>query len=339
VHKQFSQKIMTNNSNPSTKAMPPNVVFIAGNGVVGHRVAERLLKAGYGPIRVGVEDSAKATDLKKHGAQVAMFSFEDESTYPAAIAGAKYVLFNVDPLLHTGLSEHFKAFYNACRAGHVEHIVKISFFQALTATRARLVKGFGVSLPKENPFQHVPLMMEHGNCDEIVMKGSIPYTILSTTHKMSDPLTFQAENLKNHGKLCGASDGKVVNYVSPNDIAACAVRVLTDPKHHHRVAYSLTGPSTMKDRDMATILSKHLDKKVNFVEMSPSDFIDEEKKVEHDPDWLLRELVKLEQLKASGIEQTFASKDFEKICGRAPESFEDYLSCKTEMTSYELAAF
>lgn len=324
------------------------VIFIAGNGVVGHRVADRLLKAGYGPVRVGCPDPSSSDpdieDLKNHGASMVKFVFEDESTYESALEGVKIVFFNIDPLLHVGLTERFTKFFNVCKAIRIHHIVKVSFFHALTETRARLMKNFHISLPSENPFQHVPMMLEHGNCDELIMKGGnwIPYTILFATHKMSDPLTLQTHNLtkaKDEAILCGASRGNCVNYVSPNDIAAAAVRVLSDPKAHQRIGYSLTGPQTIPDSHVATILGQALHKKVSYVEMMPQEFVEEERKVEHDPEWLLDELVHLEQLKASGIEYSFHSKDFEKLCGRPTETFEVYLSSKDDMTRTELAAF
>lgn len=331
------------------KHQEQDAIFIAGNGVVGHRVADRLLKAGYGPIRVGVPDPTSGTstidDLKKHGAEMVKFVFEDESTYEAALDGAKIVFFNIDPLLHVGLTERFTKFFTLCKTKRIHHIVKVSFFHALTATRARHMMNFHISMPSENPFQHVPMMVEHGNCDELIMKGGnfIPYTILFTTHKMSDPLTLQTHNLKkgnDTARLCGASQGHGVNYVSPNDIAAAAVRVLTNPTAHQRVGYSLTGPHTIPDHHVAAMLGQALQRRVSYVELDPEDFVKEERKVEHDPVWLLDELVHLEQLKATGIEETdFHSNDFEKLCGRPAETFETYLSSKNDMTPTELAAF
>eukprot|EP00586_Coscinodiscus_wailesii_P014896 CAMPEP_0172500506 /NCGR_PEP_ID=MMETSP1066-20121228/139313_1 /TAXON_ID=671091 /ORGANISM="Coscinodiscus wailesii, Strain CCMP2513" /LENGTH=57 /DNA_ID=CAMNT_0013274777 /DNA_START=1 /DNA_END=170 /DNA_ORIENTATION=- len=53
-----------------------------------------------------------------------------------------------------------------------------------------------------------------------------------------------------------------VNYVSPNDVADVATRVLLDPKPHHKKKYALTGPEIVMDRDIAELLGKFLSKPV-----------------------------------------------------------------------------
>jgi len=46
-----------------------------------------------------------------------------------------------------------------------------------------------------------------------------------------------------------------VNYVSPNDVAEVAVRVLMAPREHYNKEYTLTG-ETIKDQQVADLLSK-----------------------------------------------------------------------------------
>jgi uncharacterized protein YbjT (DUF2867 family) len=314
-----------------------DTIFITANGVIGHRVAVRLLKAGY-KVRVGVPDPNTANDLKTLGAEVIPFKWEEETNYKEALLSVKTVFFVIDPLLHEGWADHFPKFFEACKASPtVNHIVKVSFYHALTATRARVIKGFSVAFWEDNPFQHIPFIQEHGSCDESIIKcQSLDYTLLFVTHKMSDPITTQKKNLKN-GALYGASAGKEVAYVSPNDIAAAAVKILTDPKSHRRVGYTLTGATALKDSDVAKILGHSLAKQVNYVDMSPEDFEAREKKM--DPSWIVEDLVPIEKMKRTGIEAGFMSKDFEKICGRKPETYETYLSMKDDMTTAEREAF
>lgn len=314
-------------------------IFLTSTDVVGYRVATRLLKAGYPKVRVGIAkgetESQVAQDLKRQCVSQVTFSWEDESTYSTALQGVKTV-FCVVPH-HKGWEKHFPVFFDTCRRSGVEHFVKLSFYHALTSTRAHVMRGFSVALPENNPFQRVRLIKRHGDCDEKVVKShAMDYTILSATHLMSDPAVYQRRNiLSDQPRFYGASDGKDVNYVSPNDVAAAAVRVLVNPKEHRRVGYTLTGPTSITENQVAELLSNDLKKSVAYVDLTPADFKAEENK-EGDPSWLVDDLVQLETLKATGMELGFLSKDFERLCDRPAETFDEYLDAKGDMTRAEL---
>jgi nucleoside-diphosphate-sugar epimerase len=124
---------------------------------------------------------------------------------------------------------------------------------------------------------------------------------MKNTHKMSDPPTLQSHNLQTDSPvLCSASGGKLANFVSPNDIALAAVGVLTDPKSHKRVGYTLIDPNPITDLEVAELLGKNLNKIVDYREVTP-----EEKKTEGDPDWLDADLDRLKAIKATGLEIKF----------------------------------
>ena len=349
------------------------VIFLTSVDVVGYRVAIGLIKAG-SKVRVGIDsdqialDSQVLHDLKKRGVvSLVPFSWEDESTYSNAVQGAKTV-FCVVPY-HRGSVKRFHAFFDACRKNGVNHFVKLSFYNALASTRMNSILG---ARRVDSPFRRVPLIKMHGDCDERIMKShAMDYTILSTTHLMSDPAVYQRRNIMSDApKFYSASAGKGVNYVSPNDVAAAAVRVLVNPKDHRRVGYTLTGPTHITDDQVAGLLSKVMNKTVDYVDVAPKDYghfcciyssaesttdntmvdltsteaknVDlvpkgsTEKKQGGPPEWLMDDLVEQEILKATGVEVKFLSKDFEKLCGRPAETFNEYLDAKSEMAPAEL---
>jgi NAD(P)H dehydrogenase (quinone) len=348
-------------------------IFLTGADVVGYRVATRLIEAG-SKVRVGIAsdqaNSQASHDLKKRGVSLVPFSWEDESTYSEAVQGAKMVFCVVSP--HKGCVKRFHAFFDACRKNGVEHFVKLSFYNALASTRMYVMKGFNIAHRVDNPFCHVPLIKMHGDCDEMIIKShTMDYTILFVTHLMSDPAVNQRHNIMSDApKFYSASAGKGVNYVSPNDIAAAAVRVLVNPKDHRRVGYTLTGPTHITDTEVVDLLSKDLNKTVEYVDVAPKDYgsfccsytsgisitdnttVDltnteaknldlvaeesYEKKRSNPSQCCMDDLVQLEKLKATGIEVKFFSKDFEKLCGRPAETFRQYLDAKSEMTPAEL---
>lgn len=309
---------------PNLDPTSGTIFITGGTGVLGHRVATRLLLAGYPTVRVGVHHPDAAEDLGMQGAEIADFQWENDSTYEKALHGVKSVLCTA-PYVEQW-ERYFPLFLRACRAAGVKHFVKLSFYHAR--------RPFDV-------FQRVPLVRAHGECDTMLAESGLAYTILSASHFMSNPLIYQGKELRADQKpaaLYGSSHGKGVNYVSPNDVAEAAVRVLLEPKPHFDKEYTLTGPYALTDQVVSSLLSKHLNKPVMFVDQ-PLRTFEEGEKAGGDPEWLVKDLVAFEMIKASGIEEqlSFVSHDFEHVCGHKAESFESYLMHKENMTRGEVA--
>jgi uncharacterized protein YbjT (DUF2867 family) len=136
--------------------------------------------------------------------------------------------------------------------------------------------------------------------------------------------------------LFGSSHAKNVNYVSPNDVAETAVRVLLYSKPHIGKEYSITGISCISDDDLASAISKHSNRQVFYEDLPLNMFEDKEREI-GEPQWKIRDLVGLERIKASGLEEdtAFISNDVEKICKRKPETFAAYLEQTKYMTPME----
>jgi len=174
----------------------------------------------------------------------------------------------------------------------------------------------------------------------MLQESGIPYTILAASHFMSNPMVFQGNEIMKDQKpavFYGSSGGKGVNYVSPNDVAEVAVRVLFDPRSHLGKEYTLTGPAAITDQSVAELLGKQFNKPVMYVDQPIKTFEDAERKG-GEPDWVVKDIVALERIKASGKEEhvSFISKDIETLCGHEPENFEAYLQAKDYMTPREL---
>ena len=157
---------------------------------------------------------------------------------------------------------------------------------------------------------------------------------------MSNFFTFQGRELRsetnNPCTMYGASGNRGVNYVSPNDVAEVAVRVLVAPLEHYNMEYTLTGQKAITDQQVADLLSKYLRKSIMYVDQPLREFT-REIKVSGEPEWMVADLAWLEKVKATGTEEdhAFVSHDIKKICGHPPESFEDYLHNYDMMTKVE----
>jgi NAD(P)H dehydrogenase (quinone) len=319
------------------------LIFVTGGtGVIGHRVALRLLQAGYPSVRLGATPVDKLADMNKLGAEIADFAWHREDTYEKALKGVKSVLVTV-PYTKDWV-KHFPLFLDACMKAGVKHFVKISFYHAR-------VDG--------DPMQEIPLVKAHGACDtflitrltagrtlDSVLVGEVDphmsYTILCASHFMSNPFVFQSTELHSSsvpGTFYGSSGNRGVNYVSPNDVAEVAVRVLLEPRAHHNKEYTLTGPAPIDENQVADLLGKHLNSPIMYVDQPLHEFT-RELQYGGDAAWMIHDLEAMEKVKASGAEEqaSFATPDIELICGHTPEAFEEYLLRGDMMLPVELGA-
>jgi NAD(P)H dehydrogenase (quinone) len=324
-------------------------IFITdGSGVIGHRVATKLCTAGYPSVRLGGVSLDSSSLSHLDGVEIAEFNWTEPSTYEKALKGVKSVLITI-PYTEKWY-QHFPAFIESCHLAHVKHIVKLSFYHARN---------------HDDIFHEIPLVRHHGQCDDhliqmvkpeppltaflsnegvtagsdMYVRPNMSYTILFASHYMSDPFTFQGAELRADRKpstMYGATRNHGVNYVSPNDVAEVAVRVLLAPREHYDKVYTLTGPSAIKDQEVASQLSKYLRKPIMYVDQPLHEF-STELKTSGNPRFMVDDMVALERVKATGTEEdhAFLSDDIEKICGHPPETYELYLRAIDMMTSIE----
>ena len=303
------------------------ILVTDGNGVIGHRVAAKLLDSGIPNICVGCADAElpEVARLVSKGAEVREFVWEKEYAYEQALKGmhSVYVAF---PGVE-GMEEKYPKFIAACKKMGVKHVVQLSFYHAMKEESVGMI-NFATRKHTADPFASIPLIKIHGWCDERLVKSGLNYAILFASHLMSNPLRYQSDQIRRENKFYGASGGKGVNYVSPNDVAEVAVRALLAPKDHYHIGYTLTGATTITDAQVAELISAQEKERITFDEHLPTEGVD--------PSFMM-----LEQVKASGAEDDigFVSKDFVKVCGHEQESYLDYLENKEAMSPKELVAF
>lgn len=128
--------------------------------------------------------------------------------------------------------KHFKPFLAACKTYHVHRFIKLSYFHALRSKAENPTKYFGDPdyLVSQDHFHDIPLVHQHALCDGDLIVGGYDCTVLFASHLMSNVLVYQGATVKEEQKFYGASGGKGVNYVSPNDVAYAAVVAILGEK-------------------------------------------------------------------------------------------------------------
>jgi NAD(P)H dehydrogenase (quinone) len=311
----------------------PGRIFVSsGTGVVGHRVATTLLETGCVKVCLGTGIQGSLNELRLAGAEVVDFSWNREETYENALKDVKTVFITIPH--EKNWHKHFSAFLKACKKARVKHYVKVSHY---------------LSRFPGDAFHESYFVKRHAMCDALLKSMIIPdvehvthmsYTILYASHAMSNPLIHHGNELNGvHASttIYSATGSRAANYISPNDLAEVAVRTLLAPSDHYNKSYIITGTELLTHHDVSTLPSQYLSKAIPYLHHRLVEY-KEALKDSGMPQWLVNDLVSMEKIRATRIEEekeAWLSVDFARICGHPPESFVDYLTRIDSMTDKE----
>lgn len=135
----------------------------------------------------------------------------------------------------------------AHRAG-VRHIVKLSQFAASESSPVRFLRY-------------------HASVENRIRELGFTYTFLRPNLYMQGLLSFK-DYIKDKGHFFACIGNARVSLVDVRDIAAVAAACLTQTGHENKI-YDITGPDPLSHHEMAGILSRVLNKPVQFIEVSP----------------------------------------------------------------------
>ena len=320
-------------------------IFVTGaSGVLGGRIAAKLVLTGYANVRLGISTTASTnsadSDSVSHsidpvsnhpGAEVVEFDWKREETFAPALRGIKSVIIIIP--YERYWYKHFSKFLQACKLAKVKHFVKLSFYLShVPGTR------------------HIPFAKYHLQCDEMLMKLIVPdeeyvsqmsYTIVAASHLMSHPTgQYSAElnGIRAVTKMYSATNNRAANYISPNDVAEATVRIVLSPHDHYNRVYTLLGPDLVTRPDVTQFLSKFFGKQLQHVDISRS----QHRTILIDagtPLWAVNDRMSMQRVMASGLEENIVQKmrnDFERICCHCPESFTEYLTDVDSMSPTEM---
>jgi uncharacterized protein YbjT (DUF2867 family) len=217
------------------------ILVVGGTGTIGSEVV-RLLKGQDVPFRVLVRDPVKADALRAQRIETAAGDLRQPQTLPDALRGVERV-FVVTPLVPDQVRMR-AALITAAKAARVRHVV--------------MSTGIGAS--PDSPLQ---IGRWHGENQRQLQESGMIWTFVQPGFFMQNLLMY-AGSIREKGEFyLPLGDGKV-SWIDARDIAAVAVKALTEPGHENK-AYPLTGPEALTCGEMATILSNVLRRTVRHV--------------------------------------------------------------------------
>ena len=184
------------------------------------------------------------------------------------------------------------------RAG-VHHLVKLSAMGTRAATFPR----------------------QHAASEDHIRQTGVPWTFLRPNGFMQNMVIYNAATVRGQNAFYGSTGDGSVSHVDMRDVAALAVRVLTEDGHAGRT-YTLTGPEALSNSRIAEILSAVLGRSIRYVNLSP----DEMKQAllgAGTPEWNANGILDLEALYRAGGASA-VSEDVELVLGRRPIAYEQF---------------
>ena len=268
------------------------MILITGvTGTVGGAVFKQAIAAGV-ETRVLIRDAAGAHAFE---AEVAVGDFADPASLERAVAGIDAVFMaSFDGAEQLGLQGNLIA---AAKGAGVRHIVRLS---ALSSD--------------ENA--DTALAHWHGIADRQLAESGLGYTLLRPGLFAQNLLEYAAS-----GTIALPVGATRVSFIDVRDIAAVAVKALTEPSREGQI-YELTGAESLTYREVAERLSAATGRQFTFRDMSDDEYHAEMLRQGREP-WDADMVVELyRRIRAQGTRKI--TDTVERLLGRPPIGLEAF---------------
>lgn len=284
------------------------ICVTGAGGTVGSELIKQLESAN-APFRATYFSKEKAEAARARGIDAVIIDYNRPEILRAAFQGCdKLFLLGPNALNQTQLEINA---VEAAKAVGVRHIVKQSVMGA-----------------DEEAFS---LALVHRPVEKAIESSGIAWTFLRPNSFMQNVVTYMGETIKAEGAFFSASGEAKISHVDVRDIAAVAVKALSEPNHEGK-AYTLTGPEALTYDKLANELSKVLGRSISHISLSPSD-LKNGMLAEGMPEEIADRMLDLERYyredQASRI-----TNDIKQVTGRDPRRFAQYArDCASSLQS------
>lgn len=279
------------------------ILVTGATGTVGSEVVKHLSSTGQ-RVRAAVHSTTHAPSHEKlKRVELVEIDYNNPETLVAAFKDVDklYLLTPASPRA----AELATNLVNEAKKAGIRHIVKQSIIGAdrvLDVAHLRL----------------------HHQAEKIIEESGIPFTFLRPNDFMQNFVNFYSPTIKSKNALYLPAEDAKVSFVDVRDIAAIAVKTLTDNGNgrHNGKAYAITGSEALSYYEVADILSIATGKKISYVNVSEEGTRLGMKEMGWD-DWLINTTLQLFDLYRKGYASQVSS-TVEEILGRNPISFSQF---------------
>ncbi len=213
-------------------------------GNVGSYVAKHLIKRNENIIVADINVKA-LEDRYGNQAEAVYFDFTDSSSFEGALKDVDRVFIMRPP--HLGDPKDIKPFIE--RLQRIDDLKLVSFLSLI-----------GI---ENNP---VP---PHYKIEKYIEKAGLPYCHIRPSFFMQNLSGIHAFEIKELNKIVVPVKGALTSFIDAEDIGEITAQVLANPSDHLNRGYSITGPKALDYHEVASILTKVLDRAISYANPSP----------------------------------------------------------------------
>jgi uncharacterized protein YbjT (DUF2867 family) len=283
--------------------MVGTILVTGATGTVGSEVVKQLSSTGQ-KVRASVRSTTRVTSNDKlKDVELVEMDYNKPETLVTTFKGADklFLLTPVSPKT----AELTANLVKEAKKNGIKHIVKQS------------VMGADSELD-------VAILRLHRQAEKMIEESGIPFTFLRPNDFMQNFFNYYLPIIKSNNALYLPAGDAKVSFVDVRDIAATAVKALTDDGNGRHIgkAYTITGPEALSYSRVAEILSNVTGKKISYVNASEEDSRVGLKAMSWD-DWLIDTTLQLFDVYRKGYASRISS-EVEEILGRKPISFTQF---------------
>ena len=162
---------------------------------------------------------------------------------------------------------------------------------------------------------------QHAESEAYIQSSGVPYTFLRPNGFMQNTVNYNAAIINAQNAFYGSEGDGRVSQIDIRDVAAVAVKALTEHGHVGKT-YTLTGPEALMNSEIAQILSDELGREIRYIDLPPAQ-LKEALLSAGVPEWNADALLDLQRLYREGKAET-VTRDVEQILGRKPIGFAQF---------------
>lgn len=291
----------------TNKSGADTLLVTGAGGHLGQRVVHHLLHTLGVPAQrliVTTRQPGKLADLAALGVDVRAADFDDAKALAQAFQGAgRLLLISTDALDTPGrrLAQHRNAIQAAETAG-VGHVVYTS-----------------MPLPHGSPLLIAP---DHAGTEDALSASALPGWTVLRNHWYFENLFMTLPSVLPSGKWYSATGDGRVAHIARDDLALAAATALV--RNDGKSTWTLSGSKAYSTADMAALISKAVNKPIEVVPV-PLEGLVQGMVGAGLPEPLARVFASFDTNTAAGRVAEVTA-DFEKLTGRQPLAFEDWLA-------------
>lgn len=224
----------------------PTVLVTGATGRVGSALLRRLVHAGVA-VRALARDESKKESLVAQGIEAVSGDFLQPQTLPPVLDSVT-AIFLLTPI-HPEQVKQATNLIQAARDSDNPHVVRVSVHQASHQAPTRISR-------------------QHAEIEDQLKTSGLAYTLLRPQSFMQNIL-LSAPTVAAQGTIYQPMQDGRLGMIDARDIAEVAAKVLTEQGHEGKT-YTLTGPAAISFHDVAETLSRALNRKITYVNVTLS---------------------------------------------------------------------